>query len=140
MILIFAFVSPTGVYKHWPLNVLELSFLVNLGILSTLVATFSHSSGPHASYFVYPSVAIAMVLFACIVLYHCMKKLMSFNCFQRFTQSVATRKAKFGCLKRFNVWKEVEQEEEAEPFLNEQMPQAHNFSRYRETLLGDNQG
>ena len=65
-ILIFAFVSPTGVYKHWPLNVLEFSFLINLGILSTLVATFSHSSGPHASSFVYPSVAIAMVLFACI--------------------------------------------------------------------------
>ena len=139
VILIFAFVSPNGVYKHWPLNVLEFSFLVNLGILSTLVATFCHSSGPHASSFVYPSVAIAMVLFVCIVLYHCMKRLMSYNWFQRFIQSVATRKAKFRGLKRFNVWKEVEQEEEAEPFLNaEQMPQVHNFSHYRETLLGDN--
>ena len=39
VILILAFVSPTGVYKHWPLNVLEFSFLINLGILSTLVAT-----------------------------------------------------------------------------------------------------
>ena len=36
------------------------------------------------------------------------------------------------------VWKEVEQEEEAEPFLNEQMPQVHNFSHYCETPLGDN--
>ena len=114
VILIFAFVSPSGVYKHWPLNVLEFSFLVNLGILSTLVATFSHSSGPHASSFVYPSVAIAMIFFACIVLYHCMKKL---TCFQRSVQSVATRKANFRGLKRFTVWKEVEQEEEAEPFL-----------------------
>ena len=138
VILIFAFVSPTGVYKHWPLNVLEFSFLINLGILSTLVATFCHSSGPNASSFVYPSVAIAMVLFICIISYHCMKRLMSYNCFQRFVQSVATRKAKFCGLKRFDVWKEIEQEEEAEPFLNEQIPQAHNFSRYRETLLGDN--
>jgi hypothetical protein len=140
VILIFAFVSPNGVYKHWPLNVLEFSFLINLGILSTLVATFCHSSGPHASSFVYPSVAIAMVLFAFIVLYHCVKRLMSYNCFQRFVQSVATRKAKFRGLKRFQVWKEVEDEEEAEPFLNEQMPRdrEHNFSRYRETLLGDN--
>jgi hypothetical protein len=31
---------------------------------------------------VYPSVAIAMVLFAFIVLYHCIKRLMSYNCFQ----------------------------------------------------------
>ena len=138
VILIFAFVSPTGVYKHWPLNVLEFSFLINLGTLSTLVATFCHSSGPHASSFVYPSVAIAMVLFACIILYHCVKRLMSYNFFQRFIQSVATRKAKFRGLKRFKIWKDNEQEEEAEPFLNEQMPQVINFFRYRETLLGDN--
>ena len=135
VILIFAFVSPTGVYKHWPLNVLEFSFLINLGILSTLVATFCHSSGPHASSFVIPSVAIAMFLFTCIVLFHCVKRLMSYNRFQRFMQSVATRKANLRGLKRFQVWKEVENEEEAEPFLNEQVP--HNFSRYRETLLGD---
>ena len=135
VILIFAFVSPTGVYKRWPLNVLEFSFFINLGILSTLVATFCHSSGPHASSFVIPSVAIAMFLFACIVLYHCMKRLMSYNRFQRFIQSVAARKENLRGLKWFQVWKEVENEEEAEPFLNEQIP--HNFSRYRETLLGD---
>ena len=135
VILIFAFVSPNGVYKHWLLNVLEFSFLVNLGILSTLVATFCHSSGPHASSFVYPSIAISIVLFACIVLYHCLKRLMSNSCFQRFVQSVTT---KVRGLKQLNIWKEIEQEEEAEPFLNEQTPQAHNISRYRETLLGDN--
>ena len=139
VILILAFVSPTGVYKHWPLNILEFSFLINLGILSTLVATFCHSStGPHASSFVYPSVAIAMVLFACIVLFHCLKRLMSYHCFQKFLQSVATRKAKFRGLKRFNVWKEVEEDEEAEPFLNEQMPPVQDFTHYRETLLGHN--
>jgi hypothetical protein len=54
------------------------------------------------------------------------------------SKSVAARKAKFRGLKRFQVWKEVEDEEEAEPFLHEQMPRVHNFSRYRETLLGDN--
>ena len=138
VILIFAFVSPSGVYKKWPLNVLEFSFLVNLGVLSTLVATFCHPSGPHASSFVYPSVAIAMLLFACIILYHCMKRLMSYNCFQQLVQSIAARKAKVHGLKRFNVWKEIEQEEEEEPLLNEAMPQAHNSSRYRETLLGEN--
>ena len=138
VILIFAFVSPSGVYKKWPLNVLEFSFLVNLGILSTLVATFCHRSGPHASSFVYPSVAIAILLFACIILYHCMKRLMSYNCFQQLVQSIAARKAKFHGLKRFNIWKEIEQEEEEEPLLNEGIPRDHNFSRYRETLLGEN--
>ena len=73
---------------------------------------------------------------------HCVKRLMSYHnnhCFQRFVQSVATRKAKISGLKRFNVWKEVDdREEEAEPFLNEQKPPVHNFVRYCETLLGDN--
>ena len=62
---------------------------------------------------------------------------MSFNCFQRFVRSVATIKANFHGLKKFIIWKEddSEQEEEAEPFLNEQI---HNFSHYREMLLGNN--
>ena len=138
-ILIFAIVSPSGVYKQWPLNILEFSFLINyLGVLSTLVATFCHPSGPHTSSFVYPSVTTAMLLFACIIFYHCMKRLMSYNCFQQLVQSIAARKAKFHGLRRFNVWKEIEQEEEEEPLLNEAMPQVHNFSRYRETLLGEN--
>ena len=111
VILIFAIVSPTGVYKHWPLNVLEFSFLINLGVLSTLVAMFCHSSGPQASSFVYPSVAIAMVLFVCIVSYYCIKRLMPYNCFQKLIQS---GKEKFSNL----IWREVEEEEEAEPFLN----------------------
>ena len=55
---------------------------------------------------------------------------MSYNCFQMLIQS---GKAKFNDL----IWKEVEEEEEVEPFLNEQMPQVHNFSHYRETLLGE---
>ena len=55
---------------------------------------------------------------------------MSYNCLQKLIQSV---KEKFNKL----IWREVEEEEEAEPFLNEQMPQVHNFSCYRETLLGE---
>ena len=53
-----------------------------------------------------------MVLFACIILCHCVERLMSYNCFQGFVQSVnvGTRKAKF-CGIRCNIWKEVEEKE-----------------------------
>ena len=136
MILVFAFVSPNGVYKRWPLNILEFSFFINLGIVSTLVATFCHLrelSGPHPSVFVYPSVAIVMVLFSCIISYHCLKQLLSYNCFQRLIQSAVTRRGRFR-VKRYELEQEVE---EAEPFLNEHMPPMHNFCRYRESLVGE---
>ena len=99
VILIFAFVSPNGVYKKWPLNILEFSFIVNLGVVSGLVAVFcsnhtllSPSLEAHASYFVYPSVTVVITLFICILLFHGIKQM--FSC-QKLSQLVAKRKIKY---------------------------------------------
>ena len=79
VILIFAFVSPNGVYKQWPLNILESFFIINLGILSGLVMLFSHphTESGNALYFVYPSISTVMVLFGCILSFHCVKQIIS---------------------------------------------------------------
>ena len=63
-----------------------------------------------------------------------------YHCSQRYICAVIRyKKGKFHGLKRFDAWKGVEEDEEAEPFLNEQMSQVHNFTRYRETLFRDNE-
>ena len=112
VILIFAFVSPNGVYKRWLLNILVFSFFVNLGVVSGLVALFCHtqsttSSDQYAAYIVYPSVAVVMILFACILSFHCIKQLLSRRCCQRVVQSIATRKAKLYGFNRINIQQEI---------------------------------
>ena len=89
--LIIAFVLPSCIYKRWPLNVLESLFILNLGVVSGLFAIFCciNSITPHSKfsykpqYFVYPSVTLTMVLFAGILIYHCMKQLKSYYWFQK---------------------------------------------------------
>ena len=41
---VITLMSQIGVYKHWPLNVLEFSFLVNLGIVSGLVYPYDFAA------------------------------------------------------------------------------------------------
>ena len=58
-----------GVYRSWPLNLLEGSFLVNLGLLS--FATYHiQSNGGNQAATVYTSVSIAFMTFIGILCYH----------------------------------------------------------------------
>lgn len=139
VILVFAFVSPNGVYKKWPQNILEISFVVNLGIISGLVAIFSYSQSSgtfeaSASYFVYPSVALVMFLFACILLLHCIKQLSSCRHCRKVLQLVAARKR----MMNMNTIQEVYNKEEIQPFLNQyNVPNVVCFDDYREPLIED---
>ena len=71
-IFISACISPHGVYKKWPLNILEFSFFLNLGILSALVVVTLKSVQPTA--FTFPSVGIAAITFGCILVFHSYKR------------------------------------------------------------------
>ena len=143
VVLIFAFVSPNGVYKRWPLNILEFSFIVNLGVVSGLVAIFcsAHtqtwpSFQAHASYFVYPSVTVVIILFVCILLFHCIKQIFSCRRCQTLSQLVATRKMKYW--KPSVRYREIHNasREEVEPFIKDHyMPQVARFNHYREPLI-----
>ena len=145
---IIAFVLPNRVYKRWPLNVLEFLFILNLGVVSGLLATFCRANfitpqpkfNYQSYYFVYPSVTLTMVLFAGILTYHCMKQLKSYLWCQKLNAFVINnRTAKLLRFKTFNVKKESHDEEESEPFLqqNEDMPQVVRVNDYRETLIAD---
>ena len=58
-----------GVYRRWPLNLLEGSFLVNLGLLA--FATYHvRTNGGNQAATVYTSVSIALVTFVGILSYH----------------------------------------------------------------------
>ena len=58
-----------GVYKKWPLNVLECSFLLNLSALST-TTLYIRLSGGNQAIAAYISSGVAFVTFFGILLYH----------------------------------------------------------------------
>ena len=68
LIVYYAFLG--GVYKQWPLNLLECFFLLNLLILSA-GTLFALSSERHISEVSKLSVSIALLFTGCIVFYHC---------------------------------------------------------------------
>ena len=84
VIFILACVSPHGVYKKWPLNILEFSFFLNLGLLSGLVVSLNV---PTPMVFTYPSVGIAMITFIGILIYHGGKRVTSTRTWRRFSAS-----------------------------------------------------
>ena len=143
VIQIIAFVLPNGVYKRWPLNVLESSFIINLGVVSGLLASFCNTNSIITSqptyqpyYFVYPSVVLTMVLFAGILTYHCVEQLKSYQWYQKLRLFIITKgRVKLRRLKR----SKESHEEETEPFLGQDqgMPQVVHFTHYRETLIED---
>ena len=62
-----------AVYKQWPLDMLESSFICNLGAVSVIVLYTGVSQS--TSVVVYTSTGIAFATFVGILLYHCYKKL-----------------------------------------------------------------
>ena len=148
VIVIIAFILPNRVYKLWPLNVLELIFFVNLGVISSLLVIVNYQnkafdeSVKWAQYIVYPSVTITMLLFAMILTYHCAKQLQSHRCFRRLGLTAIADKLKWN---RPNFLRERRREnsrsddedDEREPLLFEDMPPTVTFSSYRESLIED---
>ena len=63
------FVLSGMVYKSWYLNALELSFILNLGILAVATYHMDQSGGSQAAV-AYTSVGIAFLTFVGIVIYH----------------------------------------------------------------------
>ena len=59
-----------GIYKQWWLNLIEISFILNLGILSGAAGLYQNDTTGHVSKITQTSVIIAIVLFIAIVFYH----------------------------------------------------------------------
>ena len=72
---IFMWFALSGkVYKSWYLNALELSFILNLGMLAAATYHVNQSGGSQAAV-VYTSVGIAFLTFVGIVIYHIYKRI-----------------------------------------------------------------
>ena len=139
-----ACVSPHGVYKKWPLNILEFSFFLNLGILSALVVTPNHVQ-PTAF-----SVGIAAITFGCILVFHSYKRINGTRKWTRFVEWVREKRVKhrsFSVLQeqvrdlhesRSDVSIETEEVDERTPLSRRRMPPVSRFNRLRESLLADN--
>ena len=68
-----------GIYKKWPLDILESSFHLNLGIVSvaTLYTQLTHGNQVAV---IYTSTGIATATFTVIMLYHAFQKIRLFRC------------------------------------------------------------
>ena len=92
LIISLACISPQGVYKRWPINILEFSFYLNLCITSGFLA-FNYNKQKNVSV-VYTSVSIAAIIFFGILVYHCYSQIKSTKAWKKLSTWTSVR-AKF---------------------------------------------
>ena len=73
LIIVYALFG-NRIYKNWYLNMLELSFLVNLGILA-LATLYIRSTGGNQKAVTFTSVSVAFATFVGIVIYHSVQQI-----------------------------------------------------------------
>ena len=121
-----------GIYKNQPLNILESSFILNLGTVSVIVLYTGVSQS--ASAVGYTSTGVAFATFVGIILYHCYKQLSKTKFWRGFR---AAARSQLGVGRRAR-------EDESEPLLPEtdspepmegEMPHLVSYSHYRESML-----
>ena len=79
-----------GVYKKWSLDVLESSFIVNLGIMSVTTAYVLKSKGNQEAV-TYTSIGICLLMFIGILIYHTYKQVVSSQKWRRFSSWLAEK-------------------------------------------------
>ena len=131
-IFFLACVSPHGVYKKWPLNLLEFSFILNLGIGVGVVAALSDKYFSHRAIVGNISIIIAILTSVLILVYHSYTKLKETRRWKRM---------------RMNFQKRIKHRRGNEPTNRENspliqpgqgMPPVIQYNAPREPLLEDN--
>ena len=90
MFVLFTHLSLTGgIYKHLMLNLLEISFIMNLGILST-GSLYSLATGTSTKRISFISTLIAFVTFVGILVHHVGLKMWKFRCTKKMANYVKT--------------------------------------------------
>ena len=123
LIMLLACIFPHGVYKKWPLNVLEFSFLLNLCVTSIILGS-SHTDSALCV-----SIPLAMLTCIGIILYHIYQQCKSTRGWKRL--STYTHKM----YKQYS--KSIDVEDEKEPLLPQALPPVVHFKDFREPLLED---
>ena len=141
IILSLSCTFPRGIYKMWPLNMLEFSFFLNLLITSALLADSSLNS----RLIINTSVTIAMIEFAFIITYHLVSRIRP-KVSQRLKAKLHLKKFSKKCsnkCKSCTSWHcclsrgQEESDSEREALLPQPLPRVINYEHYREPLIGN---
>ena len=73
-----------GIYKRWWLNLIEISFILNLGILSGAVGLYQNDTTGTVSKITQTSVIVAIAIFATTVLYHVVVAILKIRILKEF--------------------------------------------------------
>ena len=136
LILMLSWLIRGGIYKKWPLDILESSFFLNLGILCTATVHVNNHGGNQAAV-TYTSVGIAFVTFLGILFYHTYTKTTSSYPWRRFSIWLSRRRNPQVVLEPV-VAEGDNSAEENEPLLTHIPRVVHMRDQYREPLLASN--
>ena len=136
IIMSLACIFPHGVYKRWPLNILEFSFLLNLCITSGILGLSSHSR--QRFYAVNTSVSISAFTFLGILVYHFHRRIKDTKQWRKFTTwlSVRSRVSRIVRAKQSNESDEIlNSSDERAVLLPQSLPSVVRFDKCREPLV-----
>ena len=130
LIMLLACIFPHGVYKKWPLNILEFSVLLNLSILCIFLGYYKHSYRA-----IFASVSIVMVTCFGILLYHIYQQIKDTRGWSKITTWISANTKR--CRKRRSSSYSSKFSEECDLLLPQPLPTVVQFHDYREELLDD---
>ena len=137
VVMSLACIFPYGVYKRWPLNVLEFSFLLNLCITSGFLGITHH--GYQKSKAIYTSMSITVLTFLGILIYHFHGQTKYTRGWKKITKWFSVQAKKM----RTHRQRQVQKSEEIEGsghkltmlLLPQELPPVVHFDRCREPLV-----
>ena len=94
LIISLACISPQGIYKRWPINILEFSFCLNFCITSGFLG-LNYNKQKNLSV-AYTSVSIAAITFFGILACHCYSQVKNTKALKKLSTWVSVR-ARFVC-------------------------------------------
>ena len=139
LIMSLACIFPHGVYKRWPLNILEFSFLLNLCITSGILGLSSHSR--QRFYAVNTSISISAFTFLGILVYHSYRRIKDTKLWRKFTTWLSVRSRISHIVQRAKQSNEASEafnsssDTERAFLLPQSLPSVVRFDQCREPLV-----
>ena len=134
LIISLACIFPRGVYKKWPINILEFSFYLNLCITSGFLG-LNYNKQKNISA-VYTSVSTAALTFFGILAYHCYSQVKNTKAWKKLSTWTSVR-ARFVHNHSRSDSDDSENEEcdERDQLLPQALPPVIRFDHLREPLV-----
>ena len=133
LLLGFGWVARGGMYKSWPLNILECSFYLNLGILSAATLFVRQAGGNGQTAIIQTSGTIALLKLGGIVVYQAYIQISNLRKIRKWKESVLAKLKKTETpLSKANQTQTLSSREE-----DHSSSKNNNFDATREPLLDD---